>query len=694
MWSDMQMRWADMEIWQAQPIGRANGTIFGDRGTNLTLGFEGCRWGDCPMGRVINQVMLWWCKDCDIAVWNSGNIRASWTSGNVTLRNALSVLPFGNVASYFKIKGSTFINALVNSISKGGGQGRFLQPYNIRYAWNPDINIPASKRLVRVEFFDRSRQAWIALDPQRTFKVVTNNFLRTGGDDYSMFVTSVTEPFDWGPIDITVVTDYLLANPIVSAPTREALQICYQWADPNKGMWPKNTWPMAGGDAGPCLIVPTAVTGDSDFGCPNNAPLCRSIFNNGGMLFSSQYVTNISQCARECSGLGSCLEAQCQCAAPSAGMFKGMSMIQGADCSTFRTVLDVSDGSRITVYVVSGIATTVILCVAIALIIYQNVPIIRATTPKFGLLTCMGALMGVASVLLVVQPPTDATCAAALWLTSTAYIILFASVFVRVYRIDRIFNNNSNMEVIRIPDTELGAMILFMLLVDVGLLTYWQVTSPYAAKGVLSSSDFSAIVTCSSEQGTFLTILLLFYHGMLMLWGMSLAYKTRHVEKNFNESRFIGLALYNLFFISIFAIPVIFAVGTSQHELGILVRCFATLYIVAFTVLVLFANRFYAIYKGQGHFHTQPTARTTTQHTSHAPENTVSMHEYDKLQKEHEKLLKEVHELRDENARLKQEADARTRSRHDIPAAARSIKLPPAIQLTPRISENSSENQV
>ena len=36
---------------------------------NVVL-FQGCRWTDCPMGRLINQMTMQWCTDCDISVYN------------------------------------------------------------------------------------------------------------------------------------------------------------------------------------------------------------------------------------------------------------------------------------------------------------------------------------------------------------------------------------------------------------------------------------------------------------------------------------------------------------------------------------------------------------------------------------------------------------------------------------------------
>eukprot|EP00455_Lapot_gusevi_P056800 TRINITY_DN9525_c0_g1_i13.p1 TRINITY_DN9525_c0_g1~~TRINITY_DN9525_c0_g1_i13.p1 ORF type:complete len:469 (-),score=81.96 TRINITY_DN9525_c0_g1_i13:124-1449(-) len=356
---------------------------------------------------------------------------------------------------------------------------------------------------------------------------------------------------------------------------------------------------MAGRDAGPCLIVPVSYTGDSDFGCPTSTSFCRNLFSQGGSLFGAPFITNVSQCSRECSGLGKCLEAQCACQTPTTGLFQGLPMIRGVDCTELRTVLDLSDSARLTVYVLAGISVAVIIAVAIGIIAFRAYPIIRATSPIFGIMTCLGALVGVASVIVVVQPTTDQTCSGAVWLTSFTFIILFSSVFVKAYRIDRIFNHKG-MEVVLLPDIELGGMMVVMLILDVGILLAWQLMSPIQAHGYTLSTEWSARVVCTSENSLFYSVIIYLYHGILLLWGLWLAVRTRKVEKNFNESRFIGLALYNLTFVCSIVIPILYVVGTTQYELTLLLRCISTLYVVVFTVLTLFASRFYAIYKGQG----------------------------------------------------------------------------------------------
>ncbi len=61
-----------------------------------------------------------------IAIQNSGGIGANLDAGKVTMREALTVLPFQNTLSTFEVSGATLLSALANGVSQlEEGTGRF-----------------------------------------------------------------------------------------------------------------------------------------------------------------------------------------------------------------------------------------------------------------------------------------------------------------------------------------------------------------------------------------------------------------------------------------------------------------------------------------------------------------------------------------------------------------------------------------
>ena len=68
-----------------------------------------CRAGECTTGVLISDAMFDSVKDqgVQIAIQNSGGIRASLDAGKVIMGEVLTVLPFQNTLSTFEVSGAT-----------------------------------------------------------------------------------------------------------------------------------------------------------------------------------------------------------------------------------------------------------------------------------------------------------------------------------------------------------------------------------------------------------------------------------------------------------------------------------------------------------------------------------------------------------------------------------------------------------
>jgi 5'-nucleotidase / UDP-sugar diphosphatase len=139
-----------------------------------------------------------------IAITNGGGIRASIPAGPVTVGQILEVLPFGNTLALVDISGALVKQALENGVSQvESGAGRFPQVSGIRFRF--DRTKPVGERVTSILFNDAP------IDPAATYKVVTNNFMLTGGDGYSAF-TRGSGGYDSGFILADVVEEFIAAN--------------------------------------------------------------------------------------------------------------------------------------------------------------------------------------------------------------------------------------------------------------------------------------------------------------------------------------------------------------------------------------------------------------------------------------------------------------------------------------------------
>jgi hypothetical protein len=279
-------------------------------------------------------------------------------------------------------------------------------------------------------------------------------------------------------------------------------------------------------------------------------------------------------------------------------MFAGLPIVSGADCGQVRVVQPLP-GAIVGILYFLGVATSLLsVGTAVTLVLKRSLPMIAATAPRIGVITCVGSLLASAGIFLLAQPVTSARCQWWLWLTSLSYSLIFSSMFVRTYRIDRIFNSPT-LKVRVISDAYLVQIICAIIAVDLAILTWWQVASPFVATGALIVSDTSSLcVLCSSSSSGYQLFSLLVYKGAQTVWGIYLAYSVRDVQDNFNESRFIGISIYNCSIFCLIILPIIYAIQDSRPDMSTLLKGLLAAYISIFTLVCLYGYRFYLLHIG------------------------------------------------------------------------------------------------
>jgi 5'-nucleotidase len=171
-----------------------------------------CRLEECSMGNLVADAMLDRAKGqgVSIAIQNGGGLRASIDAGDITMGEVLTVLPFQNAMATFELTGADVVAALENGVSETAEvKGRFPQVAGLRFAWDDTIE-PMKGRIKQVQVMEDGN--WVDIDPAKTYKVASNDFMRAGGDGYSVFKEKGMNAYDFGPGLEQVVADYLVAN--------------------------------------------------------------------------------------------------------------------------------------------------------------------------------------------------------------------------------------------------------------------------------------------------------------------------------------------------------------------------------------------------------------------------------------------------------------------------------------------------
>jgi 5'-nucleotidase/UDP-sugar diphosphatase len=181
-------------------VGQAEETFeFGNRLT---------RYQETALGDMICDANTWYFRtvsgqQLDFAFHNGGNIRAELPAGPITQEQILTILPFENYLFIASLKGSAIIDLFnfIATIPQGaGGFPQFSKEtrYTVDYS-------SGTGTLTALTINGES------VDPERSYRFCTNDYLLGGGDGYTVLTTS-EDPFNTSLLLSYVVCEYIKAH--------------------------------------------------------------------------------------------------------------------------------------------------------------------------------------------------------------------------------------------------------------------------------------------------------------------------------------------------------------------------------------------------------------------------------------------------------------------------------------------------
>jgi len=156
----------------------------------------------------------------DIAFMNAGGIRQDIDVGEnmtVTFGKLQMVLPFGNTLVAMDLTGAQIRQLLEQQwVRPGAAHPSVLQiSEGFSYRWNPAL--PPGERVLKGSLTLNGTP----LDENKTYRIVGNNFLAEGGDNFPTFKQGANK-IDTHVRDFDAVVDYLLKRDQAGKPAGAA----------------------------------------------------------------------------------------------------------------------------------------------------------------------------------------------------------------------------------------------------------------------------------------------------------------------------------------------------------------------------------------------------------------------------------------------------------------------------------------
>ena len=191
---------------------------------------------------------------------------------------------------------------------------------------------------------------------------------------------------------------------------------------------------------------------------------------------------------------------------------------------------------------------SVLICIGIvATIIYIQINAtakhILRSTPIFLVLICIGGLISFAGVFASSTSNTWLTCSISNWTQHIGFVMSFGSMILKSYRINIIFNSKPS-QISVITNFGLIARLAAALILVIIYLIVWTVANLPIPVSVYSYSNYNLTVSISQVCPTSLfSQYLLIIELLFLIYGAYIAYRTRKVPSDYNESQYLGIAV-------------------------------------------------------------------------------------------------------------------------------------------------------
>ncbi|XP_043278235.1 probable G-protein coupled receptor 158 [Venturia canescens] len=227
---------------------------------------------------------------------------------------------------------------------------------------------------------------------------------------------------------------------------------------------------------------------------------------------------------------------------------------------------------------------------------YGNVKVVRAASPVLLRVIVLGAFFIYSTTIVMYPRPNVVSCTIRVWLREIGFSLTYGALMLKTWRISVIFRVKS-AKAVKITDMNLLkrlGIIVTIFTVFLGIRTL--VAPPVVIVG-RTADDLKAYL-CRTDwwDHSFTTL-----EVMFLVWGIRLCIVVRKAPSEFNESRFISMAIYNEFLLSVFLnVSMFFLQSPANPDLLYIIFFCHTQLTVTLLLCLIFGSKAYVVFRGGG----------------------------------------------------------------------------------------------
>lgn len=250
-----------------------------------------------------------------------------------------------------------------------------------------------------------------------------------------------------------------------------------------------------------------------------------------------------------------------------------------------------SDTESIISTAFSILGTTLSTVVLIIFIRFNNTPVVKASTRELCFIVLIGMILSHLSIFSILAHPTVEMCTLSRILPGISFSMIYGSLLIKTNRIARLLAISKK----RFPSKNLKFMsplsqvILAFLLISIesSIAISMLFIEPPETE-LQYPRETQNLLVCKESPTTILSPLAFIF--LIIIMCTCYAFKTRNVPENFNETKFLGFAIYTTAVIWIAFFPIYYG-----SEMQIITKCLCISLSSIMTLVFMFFPKIYII---------------------------------------------------------------------------------------------------
>jgi 7 transmembrane sweet-taste receptor of 3 GCPR len=219
---------------------------------------------------------------------------------------------------------------------------------------------------------------------------------------------------------------------------------------------------------------------------------------------------------------------------------------------------------------VGGLAVLYVLAATFMVFIYSEAKVFVYAQVPFVFMVLFGLLLVACGSIFYALEPQDPICVSQTWFLTLGYTLELVPLLVKIAAINRVVAATQRMKRVRISMRWLFLKVAALVLMVIIFLTVWTMLDPPSRHEgrYLTEEHGAAVATtvvCASDSASW-DLAVLCWNGILVLCATVLAFQSRNIKQEFNDSKSLGTMIYSHFVFAILRLVAFSLNGTQTTD--------------------------------------------------------------------------------------------------------------------------------